>query len=191
MNKRNVGIALAVLFFLGGIGTWKLMGDGESAEFTKIERLQHKLINDKTISDEERDAGWKEVKQKWSSFSPEEQRKLRSQHGEKKSEGVDKYFALETEEERLAHIDQLIDEWEAEMSNKDADQKSSKKKDGDSKTKKQSAKNDGGKKKQYDHDAMREGLRNHLDGKSADERAKERIYWRTVKQRWAERHGKR
>ena len=190
MNKRNIGIALALLFFLGGIGTWKLMGDGESAEFTKMEQLQDKLINDKTISDEERDAGWKEVKQKWSSFSPEEQRKLMSQHGKKKNEGVAKYFELETEEERLAHIDQVIDEWEAEMSKKEAAQKGSKKKGGDSKSKNQSAKSDGGKEKQYDHDAMREGLRNYLDSKTADERAKERIYWKTIKQRWAERHGK-
>ena len=189
MNRKTIGSALALLLLIGSAGIWTLFADGESAEFTHIKQLQNKLINDDTLSDAEREAGWREVKKNWSSFSEEEQRQLKLEGNKKKQQNIDAYFALEAEEERLAHIDKVIDEWDAAM--KDGKTKRRNPKDESAAKKKQANEKGGGKSKQYDQDSLRDGLRDHLDSKTADERAKERVYWTEVKKRWAERHGSR
>jgi hypothetical protein len=180
MNKKKICLLLVLLLLIGGVVAWTSLRAKESPEFTQVKQLQEKLLNDKSLPKSERNEGWREVKQKWSSLSESEREILAAQHEKRKKDQIDRFFALETEEERVALLDEVIDEFRKEKEGKEEDKKTQGSK-GKGKR--------GGKGKPSDPEAMRAELRNYLDSKSADDRVKEGIYYRALKERWAERYG--
>lgn len=183
MNKKKIYLLLVLLLLIGGAVAWTSLRAKESPEFTQVKQLQEKLLNDKSLPKSERNAGWREVKQKWSSLSESEQKTLTAQREKREKDQIDRFFALETDEEREALLDEVIDEFRKEKEVKEEDKKDKKKQGSKGKGKR------GGKGIPSDPEAMRAKLRNHLDSKSADDRAKESIYYRALKERWAERYG--
>ena len=195
MNKKTLGLLVLVLLLVGGVVAWWASADRELPEFTHVQQLQEKLMHDETMTGADRDEGWREVKQKWSTFSQREQQALEAQRLKKDQSQMDAYFELETEEERLAHIDEVIDQWDKKAEQKKSSTNKSggnKKTNSDAdKNREQRKKKEYAKEKRSDPEAMREMLRGHLDNHSPDERVRSRIYWTAVKSRWAERHGEK
>ena len=186
MNRRSLSLALLGLLVVVSIIAWAIQRRGHSATFTEIEALQAKLLHDDSLTESQRDAGWRTVKQKWSTLSVGEQRLLKSQHEQEERKQINDYFALDDAEERIAYLDNALDQWESKTREKNQSAN-------DKTTKKDNKKQRGGvrtKGKVHDPEAARIGLRTYLDSSTADERARKRVYYTELKQRWAERHGK-
>lgn len=180
-NKKTIVVLLLTLLIISaGIG-WLAFREKESPEFARIKRLQEKLINDETLTESERAAGWAEVKQTWPLLSESEQEALKARHNRKEREQMDRFFELETKEERIAYLDNVIDALEEQAAEKKKTQQGKNRDNDDAKRKKPQS-------KQRDPEAIRAGLRKYLDSTSPDERVKRRIYWTAVKRRWAVRH---
>lgn len=185
MNKKTKSMLIVLLMLVGGAAAWFSLRQQASPEFATVNELAETLIDEEnSLSESERNEGWTEVKQKWEFLTKLEQKTLMAKIQAREIETRNQFFELETEEERNAFLDKELDRWDAK---KRPDGKAKKK--GGDKTKSGRNKTADASKKRIDHDALREKLRDHLDSKTADERAKERIYWTALKDRWAKRHG--
>lgn len=189
MNKRKFGFSLLFVLLIGGIIARATQREKESPEFSRVKKLQEKLLNDETLTQSERDAGWKEVKHTWSTLPKREQSILMAAHEQKERKQMQRFFELETQEERIAYLDSVIDQ----LDEKAAKQKKARQNEVDDEERKKKQSRKGSKLaangKLHDPEAERAGLRNHLDATTADDRAKKRVYYTALKRRWAERHG--
>jgi uncharacterized small protein (DUF1192 family) len=119
MKRKGIVLALGSLLLLGG-GVWAVVRHARpDRQMTHVKDLRGK-INAETRPEERRQL-WQEYQKEAAKLSIDQQKQLRQEQAKAFNERIDKYFALQTQEERIAYLDAEIDRREANRQKRAAD----------------------------------------------------------------------